>query len=45
MALILLRTKWNNEAFKGMVASPTNRRKATEEAFQTIGWKLRDIYL
>ncbi len=45
MALILLRTKWNNEAFKGMVASPTNRRKATEEAFQTIGWKLRHIYL
>ncbi len=45
MALILLRTKWNNEAFKGMVESPTNRRKATQEAFRTIGWELRDIYL
>ena len=45
MALILLRTKWSNEGFKGMVTSPSNRRKATEEAFKTIGWKLRDIYL
>ncbi len=28
-----------------MVASPSNRRKATEEVFKTIGWKLMDIYL
>ena len=44
MALIMMRTQFNEAGFKGIASDPRNRREAATAGFKRMGWELRDIY-
>ena len=44
MALIMMRTQFNEAGFKGIASDPRNRRKAAVLGFKQIGWELKDMF-
>ena len=44
MALILVRTRYNSEGFRGIANDPSDRRAASEAGFAAANWQLRDMY-
>ena len=44
MALILVKTRYNSEGFRGIANDPSDRRAASEAGFAAANWQLRDMY-
>ena len=44
MALIMMRTQFNEAGFKGTASDPTNRREAGAAGFKRMGWELKEMY-
>ena len=44
MALIMMRTQFNEAGFKGIASDPRNRRKAAALGFKQSGWVLTDMF-
>ena len=44
MALMMLKTRYNEEGFRGFAADPNNRRDAAREGLARLGWKLKEMY-
>ena len=44
MALIMMRTQFNEAGFKGIASDPRNRREAAIAGFKRMGWELRDMF-
>ena len=44
MALIMMRTQFNEAGFKGIVSDPRNRREAAAAGFKRMGWELKEMY-
>ena len=44
MATILLRFRYSEAAFKGLVDNPTNRREAVRGVLAEMGWDLVEAY-
>ena len=44
MALIMMRTQFNEAGFKGIASDPRNRREAAAAGFKRMGWELKEMY-
>ena len=44
MALIMIRTQFNEAGFKGIASDPRNRREAAAAGFKRMGWELKEMY-
>ncbi len=44
MALIMMRSQYNEAGFKGTASDPTNRREAGAAGFKRMGWELKEMY-